>query len=233
MSRYIVNPVGRPREHNAATRSALRAAAEQIVAEEGYGALSVRAVADQAGTTTRAVYSVFGSKEGLVDTLAQTAFEFLFTTIDQMPETDDPAADLVAIGLHAVRPLAIEHPALYRIAFQRVVPHFRAGPELTAARERAFVQLRGKIERVRAAGLLGETSIEDATVAFEAVMEGLANGELRGATLPILPAGDEERAWRTALETVIRGFAASPNLFASEARAEHGGSARERIRHDR
>src|SRR5262245_18565343 len=118
--------MGRPREHNDETRGALRAAAEQIVAEEGYGALSVRAVADHAGTTTRAVYSVFGSKEGLVDALAQTAFEFLFDTIARLPETDDPAADLVAVGVHAVRPLATEHPALYRIAFQRVVPHFRA-----------------------------------------------------------------------------------------------------------
>ena len=229
MSRYVVNPVGRPREHNDQTRASLRAAAERIVAEEGYGALSVRAVADQAGTTTRAVYSVFGSKEGLVDALAQTAFEFLFTTIDRIPETDDPVTDLVAVGVQAFRPLVTERPALYRIAFQRVIPRLQAGPELTAARERAFMQLRGKIERARAAGLLGETSIDDATVAFEAVMEGLANAELRGATLPILPAGDEERAWRTALETVIRGFAASPNLFAPEPRAEHGGSARERI----
>lgn len=200
--------MGRPREHNEETRGALRAAAERIVAEEGYGALSVRAVADGAGTTTRAVYSVFGSKDGLVDALAQTAFEFLFTTIEQMRETEDPVADLVAVGVHAFRPLAVDHPALYRIAFQRVIPHLRAGPELTAARQRAFAQLRAKLERLQSAGFLGDTPIEDATVAFEAVMEGLANAELRGGTLPILPRSDEERAWRTALETVIRGFAA-------------------------
>lgn len=208
MLRYIVNSVGRPREHNEETRGALRAAAERIVAEEGYGALSVRAVADNAGTTTRAVYSVFGSKDGLVDALAQTAFEFLSTTIEQMRETEDPVADLVAVGVQAFRPLAVDHPALYRIAFQRVIPNLRAGPELTAARQRAFRQLRAKLERLQAAGLLGDTSIEDATVAFEAVMEGLANAELRGGTLPILPPSDEVRAWRTALETVIRGFAA-------------------------
>ena len=51
--------------------------------------------------------------------------------------------------------------------------------------------------------------LDDATVAFEAVMEGLANAELRGATLRILPAGEEERAWRAALLTVIRGFRVS------------------------
>ena len=71
--------MGRPREHDEHTRAALRAAAERLVAAGGSAALSVRAVAEEAGTTTRAVYSVFGSKDGLlVDALAQGAFEFLF-----------------------------------------------------------------------------------------------------------------------------------------------------------
>jgi AcrR family transcriptional regulator len=201
--------VGRPREHNDETRVALRTAAERIVAEGGPGALSVRAVADEAGTTTRAVYSVFGSKDGLVDTLAQTAFEFLFTEIDALRKTNDPAADLVAVGVEVFRRLVRERPALYRIAFQRVVPGLRAGPELTAARQRAFSQLQGKIGRLEDAGLLGDTSVSDATVAFEAMMEGLANAELRGATLSILPQGAEERAWRDALVALLRGFRAS------------------------
>jgi AcrR family transcriptional regulator len=198
--------VGRPREHNEETRVALRAAAERIVAEGGAGALSVRAVADEARTTTRAVYSVFGSKDGLVDALAQTAFEFLFTEIDALPETEDPAADLVDVGVKVFRRLVREHPALYRIAFQRVVPDLRAGPDLTAARQRAFAQLEARIGRLEEAGLLERVSMADAIVVFEAVMEGLANAELRGETLRILPRGEEERAWNDALVTVIRGF---------------------------
>ena len=54
--------MGRPREHDEHTRVALLAAAEQLVAEGGPTQLSVRAVADAAGTSTRAVYSLFGSK---------------------------------------------------------------------------------------------------------------------------------------------------------------------------
>jgi hypothetical protein len=98
---------------------------------------------------------------------------------------------------------------LYRIAFQRVAPALRAGPDVTSARERAFAQLQGKIRRLEAAGLLGRTSLQEATVAIEAMMEGLANAELRGRTLPILPAGKEKQAWRRALITLIRGFQAS------------------------
>jgi AcrR family transcriptional regulator len=213
--------VGRPREHDEQTRVALRAAAERIVAEGGAGALSVRAVADAAHTSTRAVYSVFGSKEGLVDALAQTAFEFLFSEVEALPATPDPVADLVAVG-HVFQQLVREHPALYRIAFQRVVPSLRARPELTAARERALAGLRGSIRRLDEAGLLGRTSVGDATVAYEAVMEGLANAELRGATLRILPAGEEDRAWDQALRNVIRGFRAA-GVDRSDARSEGAG----------
>ena len=111
---------------------ACRAAAERLIAEGGPAALSVRAVAEAANTTTRAVYALFGSKEALfVDALAHEAFDFLVAAITDLVETDDPVSDLIDVGVHAFRRLILEHPALYRIAFQRVVPGLRAGPELT------------------------------------------------------------------------------------------------------
>ena len=58
--------MGRPKEHNAATRAALLQAAEQMIATHGMDALSIRGVADAVGTTTRAVYSLFESKAGLL-----------------------------------------------------------------------------------------------------------------------------------------------------------------------
>jgi AcrR family transcriptional regulator len=200
--------MGRPREHDEQTRAQLRGAAERLVAAGGADALSVRAVADEAGTTTRAVYSLFGSKEGLVAALAQTAFELLYATIDQLPETGDPVADLVAVGTEAVRGLVRNHPALYRIAFQRVAG-LEPAPPLLEARERAWVQLQGRVQRVKDAGLLGRKSVPDAARELNAMWEGLANAELRGDVLRIIPHGEEERAWRDALTTVLRGFNAS------------------------
>jgi AcrR family transcriptional regulator len=208
--------VGRPREHDETTRESLRVEAERIVAEHGLAALSIRAVADAAHTTTRAVYSTFGSKDGLIDALAQTAFEFLYTEIEKLPETNDPIRDAIDVAVKVFRRLVLDHPVLYRIAFQRVAPGLPAGPDVTAARQRAFAQLQGKIRRLEKAGLLGRTSLEEATVAIEAIMEGLANAELRGHTLPILPAGEERQAWRRALTTLIRGFSASGDYQATD-----------------
>jgi len=186
----------------------LRAAAERLVAEGGPDALSVRAVAEAAGTSTRAVYAVFGSKDGLlVDALAQGAFEFLVAEIDKLEETDDPGADLIAVGIPVFRRLVLEHPALYRVAFQRVVPGLDAGPELNAVRAIAWAQLVAKVGRLEAAGLLAGKSAPDAAVEFIAMMEGLGNAELRGTVLRLLPEGSEEQTWRNALETLVRGFA--------------------------
>jgi AcrR family transcriptional regulator len=201
--------VGRPREHDEATRAALRRAAERLIAKGGVGAFSVRAVAEEVGTTTRAVYSLFGSKDGLlVDALAQSAFDFLADGIDALEETSDPAADLIAVGVEVFRRLVLEHPVPYRIAFQRIVPGFHAGPELTAARQRAWATLLAKVGRLRRARLLGSKSPTEAAIEFNAMMEGLANAELRGSVLRLLPAGGEEAAWRAALATVIRGWTA-------------------------
>ena len=202
--------MGRPREHDEHTRAALLAAAERIVAEHGPAGLSVRAVSRAAGTTTRAVYSLFGSKDGLlVQALARGAFEFLHTEIAKLDETDDPVADLVDVGVLVFRRLVCEHPALYRIAFQRVVPGLEAGPELTATREQAWNQLVAKVERLRPSGYLGDKPAPEAALEFNAMMEGLANAELRGAVLRLLPEGNEERAWQTALASLVRGFPSS------------------------
>jgi AcrR family transcriptional regulator len=201
--------MGRPREHDESTRAALLAAAEEIVADRGVGALSVRAVADAAGTTTRAVYSLFGSKDGLlVEALARDAFEFLHTEIGKLHETDDPAADLIDVGLLVFRRLVRDHPALYRIAFQRIVPGLEAGPELAATRQKAWEQLVAKVERLRPVGLLGDKPAPEGAVEFIAMMDGLGSAELRGAVLRLLPEGNEEKAWHDALTTVVRGWAA-------------------------
>ena len=91
--------MGRPREHDESTEAALLAADEQAIAAGGAEALAVRGVAKEVGTTTRAVYSLFGSKNGLIAALGVRAFDFLRAELDTLPATDDPAADLVEVGL--------------------------------------------------------------------------------------------------------------------------------------
>jgi len=206
----LSSAMARPREHDERTRAALIAAAEELVAAGGPPALSVRAVADAVGTTTRAVYSLFGSKRGLVDALAAQAFGYLGAGVAELPETDDPAADVVELGATMYRRFVQDHPSLYRIAFQRIVPDFDLSPELVEIRRRVWVQLEGKLARLKEAGLMDDRSVTEAAVEFNAMCEGLANAELRGGTLRREPGVDSETVWRDAFRTVVRGLRPDP-----------------------
>jgi AcrR family transcriptional regulator len=197
--------VGRPRRHAERTTRALLDAAERIVETEGLQALSVRRVADEAGTTTRAVYSLFGSKQGLVIALGTRAFELLGTAIAALPTTADPAADLVEAGVAVFRRFAVEHPFLVRLAVQRSLTSRELAAQFDAAAADALAGLEARIAPLAAAGLLGDRAIRDAVCQFHALCEGLAAVELRG----LLPADQGERIWRDALGAIITGFAAA------------------------
>jgi AcrR family transcriptional regulator len=187
--------VGRPREHDDRTAAALLAAAERTVQNGGVEALSVRGVAGQVGTTTRAVYSLFGSKDGLLSALGARAFELLREGLEALPPTDDPAADLVEAGL-MFRRFATEHPALFAIGIRHTV-----SPEVpwVEVRRVAYAALQQLEERVARLEDLGGRTVEDATMQFHALCEGLAAVELRG-----MPVG--ERMWREALSALVAGY---------------------------
>jgi len=195
--------VGRPRIHDARTAEALLDAAEEIAQRDGVDAVTVRHVADAVVTTTRAVYSAFGSKDGLLVGLGRRAFAILQRDLEAMPETADPAADLVEAGLEVFRRFAVEHPSLYRIGIQQDVGDPALAEGYRDAAWQALEVLDARVERLAAAGQLGATTPRDARRAFHAMCEGLAGMELRG----FMPPGEQERAWREALSAVVRGFA--------------------------
>jgi AcrR family transcriptional regulator len=196
--------MGRKRLHGDAIAEALLETAERIVETEGIDALTVRRVADGAGTTTRAVYSVYGSKEGLVVALGRRAFEYLRVELEALPGTPDPAADLVEAGVAVFRRLVTEHSALFRIGVQwgdLPVPELAAGFRSDA--QAALASLRTRVARLEGEGSLGGRSVPDATREYHALCEGLAVMELRG----LFPVGEERQVWRDALTTLVRGFA--------------------------
>lgn len=198
--------MGRPRLHDARTASALLDQAERIVEAEGLDALTVRRVAAAAGTTTRAVYTAFGSKEALVIALGARGFDLLREDLEALPETPDPAADLVEAGAAVFRRFATEHPTLFRISIQRALPDPTLFAGYVEAAREALAVLHGRIVRLEEAGRLGDRSVSDAAAEFHALCEGLAAMELRG----MLRAGQEERIWRDALAALVRGFALAP-----------------------
>jgi len=197
--------MGRPKEHDAQTAEALLAAAERIVERDGLGALSIRAVARDAGTTTRAVYSLFGSKDDLVAALGARAFELLHAGLDGLPATDDPRADLVEAAL-MFRRFALEHPTLFAIGIQRTPTRPELWRRFRPTAERTLAVLEARVARLDDAGLLAGGDLRRAAFQFHALCEGLAAVEARG--LP--PGADLERLWRGAVYALVSGLATEP-----------------------
>ena len=193
--------MGRPREHDESTRAALLAAAERLIDEEGPDAAGVRRVADEVGTSTRALYSVFGSKQGLLEALATRFFEDLQAATDALALTDDPAADLVNAAMSAWRRTVLRHPSLYQLVFLRLVPDLELGPEFGQMAYGALGKLQALVERV-APG----PGVHERTLAWHALTEGLASMEVRGQMLDSV---DAESVWRDALTSMVRGFESS------------------------
>src|SRR5690606_27263791 len=102
--------MARPREHDEDTAEDLLDEAERLLAEGGVEAVAVRPVADAADTTTRAVYSLFGSKQGMLQALAERGYLLLADLVNGLPLTDDPVADVMAAGLGGFRRFALERP---------------------------------------------------------------------------------------------------------------------------
>ena len=197
--------MGRPKQHNDQTRDALLSAAEQLIARGGLDAVSTRAVAERAGTTTRAVYSLFGSRQGLVHALAARGFLLLADRVHAVPVTTDPGADLVNVAVCAFRGWALAHPNLFRLVFGLPDTDLRTEPAVGPASRAALGQLRTRIERARDAGMLGTRPVGEVVVEWHALGEGLASVELRGT---MIAPQDAERMWREVMTAFLRGLSA-------------------------
>jgi AcrR family transcriptional regulator len=195
----------RPREHGERTATALLDTAERIVTQGGLPALSVRRVASEVGTTTRAVYSLFGSKDGLVIALGTHAFNLLTESMDSLPMTDDPARDLVEAGAVVFRRFTLGHPALFAISLLRQGVEPEIAREFLSVQTSALARLEARIGRLADAGRLGTRALPDAVLEFHALCEGLAALELRG----IMHGGDPECRWRDALRALVAGWGAT------------------------
>ncbi|MGH7687243.1 MAG: TetR/AcrR family transcriptional regulator [Candidatus Dormibacteria bacterium] len=210
--------MGRPRLHDEKTRGQLLAAAERLTAEGGIDAVSVRATADAASTSTRAVYALFGSKDGLVQALAQRAFELVMESVGAIPFTDDPGDDLVSGSVSGFRVFALKHPDLFRLFFTAERTRERLSVESLATRLAALALLTQRVERAEAAGLLGDHSVDEVTILWDALCCGLAMREICGH----IRAEDGERIWTHAVRALLTGLGASSIGSGTRAAGPHG-----------
>jgi AcrR family transcriptional regulator len=117
------------------TRDAVIDAAAAIVAERGYAALNMRAIADRCGVATMTLYRHVRTKEDVLGALADRLFEQL--ALPPAGGTADWREDVASV-LRGMRALLIAHPELTEIAARQhvngIAAYRGAEPALDALR---------------------------------------------------------------------------------------------------
>jgi AcrR family transcriptional regulator len=102
------------------------------VHSDGIASLSLRTLAGQVGTSTSAVYSLFGGKSELLGALYEEAFAQFGAAQRAVPVTGDLAVDLAALA-RAYWTWARAHPDLYPVLFSGVLGDIEPTPAQAAA----------------------------------------------------------------------------------------------------
>src|SRR5215207_8877238 len=106
----------RTRVHDEALRTKLLSQAQATLSTHGAGALSLRTLARDCGTSTTAVYSLFGGKRGLLTALFDDAFGRLGQHLATVRPGADSVEDLVRLAT-AYRQGALAEPHLFAVMF--------------------------------------------------------------------------------------------------------------------
>jgi len=159
-----------------ATRRAILAAAEHLLATVGEEGLSIREVCTRAGVTPPTVYHHFGDKAALVDRVVNDCFAAFDRAAARGTVPSDPVEGLRA-AFDRYLEYGVAHPTHYRLMFQR------SGPRPTPAGIASYDRLRRVVAAVAAAGRL-RLPVEAATAAYWASMHGVTSLLVAGYLKP-------------------------------------------------
>ena len=198
MARAVADPPGDPPGDSAADlggRERFIVAGLRVLHERGAAELTLRRVAQHAGSSTMGIYSCFGGRAGLLEAIYRRGFELLADAItaprarsaDQDQAGADPHRTIVAIAT-AYRRFALGNPALYALMFERPLPGFDPAPQLRSwALNLTFTPLVEEVARAQAGGLLtGDDPVRPSYLLWTTI-HGVTSIELTHAVRSPLP----------------------------------------------
>jgi len=194
----------RARTRSADVERELLAAAETVLAREGPGGLTVRAVATEAGISPMGVYNHLGGKDGLIEALLTRGFDRLRAAVEPGDEPD--MLDRLHNAQLRYRDFALANPHLYAMMFENAVPHKRSLPAFSEHAAAAFTALVHNIELAAATGAITAPEPRAAAQQIWSAVHGAVTLELKG----LMQVPDPETAFRALVSTLLRGLAQTP-----------------------
>lgn len=159
--------------HHGDLRRALLEAARRILEAEGPSALSLRAVAREAGVSPAAPYHHFKDKAELLDAVAEQGWEMLDRRMAEAQGEAEPRDKLNALGIAYVC-FARDNPALYRVMYDAARDNEALPEEMVRENEDSpYCKVRDTMIELGADPAAG-TELELATTAAWCAAHGLA-----------------------------------------------------------
>lgn len=191
----------RSRTPSAEVERELVAAAEAVLVRDGPGAVTVRAVAAEAGIAPMSVYNRFGGKDGLVEALLIIGFDRLRAAIESGTEPDI-LTRLRASGLR-YREFALANSHFYAIMFENAIPHELGSAAVEEHAKAAFAALVRLMELAAAANVIAAPDSTEAAQQLWSAVHGAVALELKG----LVQTPDPAATYEAFLATLLRGFA--------------------------
>jgi AcrR family transcriptional regulator len=176
-------------------------AAEQVLVRDGPGAVTVRAVAAEAGIAPMGVYNRLGGKDGLVDALLIRGFDRLRASIAAGHEPDK-LERLRSCGLR-YRQFALANPHFYGVMFEDAIPHENVSAEAIEHAAAAFDALVQTVETAAAEGRIIAAQPREVAQQIWSAVHGAVALELKS----LVQTPDPQTTYRDLVDTMLRGLA--------------------------
>ncbi len=168
-------------------RERLVAAGLLVLDRHGPAELTVRRIAEVAGSSTMGVYTKFESRAGILEAIYRRGFQLLRAALAAVPEDPDPLRRILDLAL-AYRRFALANVALYAFMFERPVPDFDPSPALRReALETTFRMLVEAVRGTAARGALPDGDPVRTSYLLWCVLHGMVSIELTHAVRSPLP----------------------------------------------
>ena len=211
-----MGPAQRRAREKSEIRSRILDAARDIVNREGFGALTVRKIADAVEYAPGTLYLYFENRDAIARELSFEGFRKLLDAFAPARRTADPLARLEAIGRAYIR-FGMENPETYRLIFME-------DPQLTTAvfaaagedpGQQAYRALVDPLEELKESGQLRpEADVQALADTLWAVVHGIVSLKLTCPGFPVTPV---KPLMDTALATFLEGLVRPSSTMASGA----------------
>jgi AcrR family transcriptional regulator len=198
--------------HHGDLRRGLVDAARRILESDGPNALSLRAVAREAGVSPAAPYHHFKDKGELLDAVALEGWDALGAALAEARKNVKPDQIVVSeLGVAYVC-FARDNPALYRVMYERSRDKDSLPDDMRENEESAYCLVRETFREIAGEGV-SDMDIELATIAAWCAAHGLAEMSSFNQFVPL-------KAELGSEENFLRAVLAHLGMFARFARPE-------------